>query len=190
MIIYASTTNLTAGCPLCKQLSRRIQGCYARTLADLPWCGTPVRLRVRVRKFFCDVASYERRVFAESLKDVARAYARGTDRQREALEWIAFALGGKAGARLARKLGLIVSPDTLLNRIRGASRADAEDVRVLDVDDFGLGRDNAPRHHPGGPRASQDSRSSRRTFGRVLGEVAFAAPEGRGGEPRQISYLP
>ncbi len=142
--IYASTTNLTAECPLCKQLWRRIQGCYAHILADLPWCGTPVRLRVRVRKFFCDLPSCERRVFAERLEDVARVYARSTDRQREALEWIAFALGGEAGARLAHELGLIVSPDTLLNRIREAFCADDENVRVLGVDDFGLGRDNAP----------------------------------------------
>jgi transposase len=118
--IYASTTNSTPECPLCKQLSRRIHGRYTRTLAELPWCGTPVRLRVRVRKFFCDVPSCKRRVFAERLEDVARVYARTTDRQREALEWIAFALGGQAGARLARQLGLIVSPDTLLNRIREA----------------------------------------------------------------------
>jgi len=97
-----------------------------------------------VRKFFCDQPSCERRVFAERLKDVARVYARTTDRQREALEWIAFALGGEAGARLAHELGLIVSPDTLLNRIREAFCAEAENVRVLGVDDFGLGRDNAP----------------------------------------------
>jgi hypothetical protein len=61
---------------------------------------------------------------------VAGVYARSTDRQREALEWIAFALGSEAGARFARELGLIVSPDTLLNCIRGAFRADAENVRV------------------------------------------------------------
>jgi transposase len=97
-----------------------------------------------VRKFFCDVPSCERRVFAERLEDVARVYAHGTDRQREALEWIAFALGGQAGARLARQLGLLVSPGTLLNRIREAFRADEENVRVLSVNDFGLGRDNAP----------------------------------------------
>jgi hypothetical protein len=97
-----------------------------------------------VRKFFCDQPSCERRVFAERLKDVARVYARTTDRQREALEWIAFALGGEAGARLAHELGLIVSPDTLLNRIREAFCAEAENVRVLGVDDFGLGRENAP----------------------------------------------
>jgi hypothetical protein len=43
-----------------------------------------------------------------------------------------------------RELGLLVSPDTLLNRIRASFRADAEDVRVLGVDDFGFRRDSAP----------------------------------------------
>ncbi len=144
LTIYASTTNLAAECPLCGQPSRRIHGYYTRTLADLPWCGVPVRLRVRVRKFFCDEPSCERRIFAERLDEVARVHARATDRQREALEWIAFALGGEAGARLARQMGLLVSPDTLLNRIRKAFCADAENVRVLGVDDFGLGAS-----HPG-----------------------------------------
>jgi transposase len=96
-----------------------------------------------VRKYFCDVPTCERKIFAERLPDVARVHARGTDRQREALELIAFALGGEAGARLARELGLLVSPDTLLNRIRGASCAEATDVRVLGVDDFGFKRGNA-----------------------------------------------
>jgi transposase len=146
LTIYASTTDLAAECPLCGQLSLRIHGCYMRTLADLPWCGTPVRLRVRVRKFFCDEPSCERKIFAERLEEVTRPFARATDRQRDALEWIALALGGEAGARLARELGLLVSPDTLLNRIRGAFCADGVKnvVRVLGVDDFGLGRDGVP----------------------------------------------
>jgi transposase len=140
--IYASTANLAAECPLCEQPSHRIHGCYVRTLADLPWCGKPVRLRVRVKKFFCNEPSCERKIFAERLEEVARPFARGTGRQKEALEWIAFALGGEAGARLARELGLLVSPDTLLNRIRGAFHEDAGDVRVLGVDDFGFKRGN------------------------------------------------
>jgi len=140
--IYAATANTAAKCPLCEQPSRQIHGCYIRTLADLPWCGKPVRLRVRVRKFFCDEASCERRIFAERLEKVALPFARGTGRQREALEWIAFALGGEAGARLARELGLLVSPDTLLNRIRGAFCRATKDVRVLGVDDFGFKRGN------------------------------------------------
>lgn len=141
--IHASTESLTAKCPLCGHPSRRIHGLYTRTLADLPWSGVPVRLRLRVRKFFCDNSSCERRIFAERLTDVAQVYARGTGRQREALEWIAFSLGGEAGARLARELGLLVSPDTLLNRIRGAFQEDAGDVRVVGVDDFGFKRGNA-----------------------------------------------
>jgi transposase len=143
LTIHASTEGLAAECPLCERPSRRIHGYYTRTLADLPWSGTPVRLRVRVRKFFCDVPTCERKIFAERLPDVARVQARGTDRQREALELIAFALGGEAGARLAQELGLLVSPDTFLNRIRGASCAEATDVRVLSVDDFGFKRGNA-----------------------------------------------
>ncbi|MEJ7816067.1 MAG: transposase family protein, partial [Rubrobacter sp.] len=131
-----------ARCPLCGQPSRRTHGRYTRTLADLPWSGTPARLRVRVRKFFCDQPTCERRIFAERLPDVARPFARSTDRQREALEWIAFALGGEAGARLAHELGLLVSPDTLLNRIRDAFCDEDGDIRVVGVDDFGFKRGN------------------------------------------------
>jgi hypothetical protein len=44
------------------------------------------------------------------------------------------------------ELSLIVSSDTLPNRIRGAFRAESggrESVRVVGVDDFGFKRDNA-----------------------------------------------
>jgi len=142
--IHASTDDPATRCPCCERPSRRVHGRYTRTLADLPWCGIPVRLRVRVRKFFCEEPSCERKIFAERLGEVARVYARGTERRTEALEWIAFALGGEAGARLARELGLLVSPDTLLNRIRGALRPDAEEVRVVGVDDFAFRKGNAP----------------------------------------------
>lgn len=117
LTIHARTDSHYAKCPKCGRSSSRIHGCYVRILADLPWCGTPVRLRVRVQKFFCDEPACEREIFAERLDETTRPYARGTDRQREALEWIAFALGGEAGTRLARELGLLVSPDTLLNLI-------------------------------------------------------------------------
>jgi transposase len=141
--IHASTENRAAKCPSCSHFSRRIHRVYRRTLADLPWCGVPVCLRLRVRKFFCDNSSCSQRIFAERLEEVARAYARCTDRQREALEWIALALGGEAGARLGCELGLRVSPDTLLNRVRGISFADTEGVQVLGVDDFGFRKGNA-----------------------------------------------
>ena len=61
----------------------------------------------------------------KGLDEVVRPFARGTDLQRGALQWIAFSLGGEAGARLTRELGLRVGPDTLLNRTSGNFSADA-----------------------------------------------------------------
>lgn len=144
LTISGSVRGSEARCPVCGQPSRRVHGRYTRTLADLPWSGTPVHLRLRVRKFFCDEPSCERKIFAERLHDVTQPFARGTNRQRNALEWIAFALGGEAGARLAQELGLLVSPDTLLNRIRRAFRTEITDVRMVGVDDFGFKRNNSP----------------------------------------------
>ncbi len=93
-------------------------------------------LRIRVRRFFCDNLSCEKSaIFAERLLEVT-AYARKTDRLQGALALIGFALGGRAGARLAQELGLMASPATLLRRGRHAAFADAGEVRVLGVDDW------------------------------------------------------
>jgi transposase len=67
---------------------------------------------------------------------VAPAYARRTDRQREALLEIAFALGEEAGARLAAKLKLGVSPDTLLHYIRSTRESETGTPSVLGMDDW------------------------------------------------------
>lgn len=179
-----------ARCPVCGEASRRVHGRYTRTLADLPRGGMPVRLRVRVRKFFCDEPSCERKIFAERLEEVADVHARGTDRRREALEWIAFALGGEAGARLARELGLLVSPGTLPNRIRGAVCDEEGDVRVVGVDDFGFKRDNGPatimvdleRHK------IVDLLQGHST--ELIARLAQAASRHRGGRSRPLERLP
>jgi transposase len=105
-------------------------------LADLPWAGVPVRIRVQARRFFCDNGACPRTIFAERLAAVAPAYAHRTDRQRDALEAIAFVAGGEAGARLAASLGYPVSPDTLLRLIRCAPEAAAAVPTVLGVDDW------------------------------------------------------
>jgi hypothetical protein len=69
----------SAACPTCGCSSRRIHSRYFRKIADLPWHGTPVVFRVRVRRYFCDEASCQRRIFCERLPEVA-AHARKTDR--------------------------------------------------------------------------------------------------------------
>lgn len=69
-----------------------------------------MRLLLAVRRFFCDYASCSRRIFAERVPRVAATYARKTRRLDGALLGVAFACGGAAGARLARRLGMLTSP--------------------------------------------------------------------------------
>jgi hypothetical protein len=118
--ILASPGAAAAPCPVCGQRSRRVHSRYARTIADLPWAGQPVQLRLTVRKFRCENANCPRRIFAERLAGVAAAYARRTGRQRGALEALGLAVGGEAGARLATALGLPAIPDTDLRCVQGA----------------------------------------------------------------------
>lgn len=138
--LLAEPETTSARCPLCGSPSKRVHSRYVRTASDLPWRGIAVRLVVRVRRFFCDKASCERKIFCERLPEIA-ARARKTARLERALVAIAFELGGEAGARLARELGMTVSPDVFLDRIRRVVGT-TEDriaqglVRVLGVDDF------------------------------------------------------
>jgi transposase len=71
LTISGSVRGSEAHCPVCDQTSRRVHSHYTRTLADLPWSSTPVRLRLQVRKFFCDEPACERRIFAERLGGVS-----------------------------------------------------------------------------------------------------------------------
>ena len=129
------TKGTGAACPLCDRSSTRVHSSYSRKIADLPRHGTPVVLRLRARKFFCNEPSCERKIFCERLPEVA-AHARKTNRLERALLAIVLELGGRAGARLAEELGLVVGRDSLLSRAKRAAPRDEGKVRVLGVDDF------------------------------------------------------
>jgi transposase len=128
-----------AACPGCARPSYRIHSYYERRLADLPWNGIPVEIRVRTRRFFCDTEDCARRIFTERLPETTETYARRTLRMEQALRWLALALGGEAGARTAQRLGLGVSGDTLLRHLRRvplARKPAPIAPRVLGMDDW------------------------------------------------------
>jgi transposase len=133
-ICVASEANRSR-CPVCGFVSSRVHSRYSRAVSDLPWHGISVALEVRARRFFCDEASCERRIFCERLSEIA-ARARKTDRLEQALLAIALELGGRAGARLALELGIVAARDVLLRRIKAAPLPEVGKVRVLGVDDF------------------------------------------------------
>ena len=127
-------------CPLCSTLSRRVHSRYSRSLADLPMQGTPVRLQLLVRKFKCVDQLCPRKIFCERLPDFAPAYARFTCRLSHTLTTIGFALGGQAGSRLAAKLGMSASGDTILQLVRAAVLPAIPEPRVIGVDDWAIRR--------------------------------------------------
>src|SRR3954462_4465445 len=123
-------------CPLCHVAARRLHSRYERTLADLPWAGWTVRLELGVRKLFCDNPDCGRRIFTERLPGVVAPWARRTLRLGKRLTTVAVALGGSAGARLSRDLGIPVSRNTLLRLIRAAPLPVCPTPTVLGVDDW------------------------------------------------------
>jgi transposase len=134
--VVVQTTREAVPCPDCQHPSRRVHSHYIRTLADLPWSGVAVRLRLHTRRFFCSSLTCSRRVFTERLPGTAGRYARRTLRFEEALQILGLLVGGEPGARLAQKLGLRTSGDTLLRHSRQHTAADPPTPRVLGVDDW------------------------------------------------------
>ena len=135
-----TSTSLPAICPVCTQKTRRLHSHYLRTVADLPWSGRRVKLFLKVRKFRCSQNGCPRQVFTERLPDLVEPYARKTVRLHEVLELVGFALGGEAGSRLIRRLGMATSPSTLLRYVRRANIATNPEPCVIGVDDFSLRR--------------------------------------------------
>lgn len=130
----------TAPCPLCHCTSTRVHSRYRRTVADLPVSGRAVVIVAQVRRFRCLSPSCPRRIFAERLPALVALRARKSHGLRQALERIAFAAGGEAGARLAHTLGMPTSPDTLLRLIRAAPCPEVGQPAVIGIDDWAYKR--------------------------------------------------
>jgi transposase len=113
---------------------------YERRLADVPVAGRQVQLRLRVRRFFCDNPQCPARTFVEQPAMLAAPRARRTALLRDALTAIAVALAGRAGARLAARLGMPTGRDSLLRLLRTLPDPQTGTVAVLGVDDFALRR--------------------------------------------------
>jgi transposase len=126
----------SAPCPKCRKSSERVHSRYRRVLHDLPWQGVPVRLRLATRRFFCDAPECDCGVFTERFPGITGRSSQRSVRQQNALTLLAYLLGGEAGARAARQLGMPVSPDTLLRLVVNAKGSQRKTPRVLGVDDW------------------------------------------------------
>ncbi len=124
-------------CPGCGHPSSRRHSSYPRRLADLRWQGRRVQVEVQVRRLRCGQPGCTHRIFAERLPAVAGPYTQRTARLGSLQHHIGLALGGRAGARLAERIGTPGSGATLLRLVRRSTpAAPAMAPRVLGVDDW------------------------------------------------------
>jgi transposase len=134
LLVHAARPQAT--CPRCHQPSARIHSHYERNLADLPWNSIPVRIRLHSRRFFCVTPGCGQRIFTERLPNTLASYARRTKRLNQALDGFTLALGGAAGARLARQIGILTCGDTMIRQLRRCRSMVSRTPRVLGVDDW------------------------------------------------------
>lgn len=128
-------------CPSCSQRTSRVHSRYERVLRDLPWRGTPVKIRFLARRFFCDNALCARKIFSEQIDELGPRHAQSTPRFDRELIDIGLEAGGAPGARPARRRGTIVSGSTLLRRLRALPlRHAASDSIAIGIDDFAFRR--------------------------------------------------
>ena len=138
--IAARPRSASALCPACGAASSRVHSRYERTLADVAVGGQRVVIWLRVRRFFCRQVACPAVTFAEQLTGLTQRYGRRTIMLRGVLEQLGLALAGRAGARMAGRLGVAVSRSTLLRLLRALPESEVSGVAALGVDDFALRR--------------------------------------------------
>ncbi|MFI7359496.1 ISL3 family transposase [Streptomyces avidinii] len=128
-------------CPACGTASSRVHGRYDRSLGDSAIGGSAVVIRLRIRRFLCRKLECTTVTFAEQIPGLTSPHVRFSPVRLEAMRAIARALAGRAGARLARMLGMPVNRMTLLRLLRRLPDPELTTApSILGVDDFALRR--------------------------------------------------
>lgn len=138
--ITVMATHPTSCCPLCCQPSCSIHSHYRRRVRDVPCGGRRVQLVLCVRKFFCRNPLCERKIFTERLPDLVLPWAKMTIRYCQQLTSIGLATCGKGGTKLAARLGMQTSRQTVLRRIMDLPDLPGGSIVYLGVDDFSFRR--------------------------------------------------
>ncbi|MCW2943188.1 MAG: transposase, partial [Actinomycetia bacterium] len=134
--LVARTRTSSVACHGCGVLSARVHDRYRRRLQDLSCAGRPVQVELEVRRFICDNPACPMATFAEQALGLTAKHQRRTVGLRGLLERVALALAGRAGSRLARVLGAIVSRFTLIRLVKAMPDPEIGQVTVLGIDDW------------------------------------------------------
>ncbi len=93
-----------------------------------------------VRRFFCDNTGCTAKTFAEQIPGVTTPWSRRTVVLGAVIEAIGLSVAGRAGSRLAARLGVSVGRDTMLRAVRAIPDRPIVSSAVLGIDDFAIRR--------------------------------------------------
>jgi transposase len=177
IVILIGCDERFAPCPDCACPSKRVASRYLRTVADVPWRQMQVKLRLEVRRFFCDNVDCHRKVFAEQFPQLVRKWGRTTVDHEKSLVRLGLICGGEAGAQVACKIGMPTSGDTVLRRLRKIPPAQrvAPKPRSIGIDDFAFRKGSSygtviVDHESGGILDILPERSSESTAAFLAGQ--------------------
>ncbi len=103
---------------------------------SLPCQEYTLRLQLKVQRYFCGNPDCPRRTFIEPIPLIVLKYAHQTNRFTKRLIQLGLALGGEAGARLGRRIGVSISGDTVLRVLHCLPSPNYFSPRVLGIDDW------------------------------------------------------
>lgn len=139
VVISASCVPSSEPCPACGSLSARVHGGYWRTVADGAAAGRPVLVVLRVLRFLCVERSCPKVTFAVQEEGLTSRYCRRSVPLTGMLTGFGLELAGRAGARLAGRLGIAVHSSTILRLLAGLPEREAATApEILGIDDFAL----------------------------------------------------
>jgi transposase len=139
VVISASCTASSECCPACGSVSARVHGGYSRTVADGAAGGRPVLIILRVLRFLCVSASCPKVTFAVQADGLTSRYCRRSVPLTQMLTGFGLELAGRAGARLAGRLGIVVHSSTILRLVAALPEREAGTApEILGIDDFAL----------------------------------------------------
>jgi transposase len=139
VVISASCRASRECCPACGSPSARVHGGYSRTVADGAAGGRPVLIILRVLRFRCSDLSCPKVTFAVQANGLTSRYCRRSAPLTEMLTGFGLELAGRAGARLAGRLGITVHSSTILRLLASLPEHEAATApEILGIDDFAL----------------------------------------------------
>jgi transposase len=126
-------------CPACGSVSARVHGGYSRTVADGAAGGRPVLIMLRILRFLCVSLSCPKVTFTVQEGGLTSRYCRRSVPLTQLLTGFGLELAGRAGARLAGRLGIAVHSSTILRLLAALPDREASTApEILGIDDFAL----------------------------------------------------